>query len=33
MASDGCGNVLQCPGCPIGQTCNVTTGQCQQTSQ
>jgi hypothetical protein len=32
-ASDGCGNVLTCPGCPIGQTCNLTTGLCQQTSQ
>jgi hypothetical protein len=32
-ASDGCGNVLQCPGCPIGQTCDTTTGKCQQTSQ
>jgi hypothetical protein len=32
-ASDGCGNVLTCPGCPIGQTCNPKTGQCMQTSQ
>jgi len=32
-ASDGCGNVLQCPNCPSGQTCNTTTGQCVGTSQ
>jgi hypothetical protein len=32
-ASDGCGNVLTCPACPTGQTCNTTTGQCQQNSQ
>ncbi|MGH7293340.1 MAG: hypothetical protein ACRELB_00330, partial [Polyangiaceae bacterium] len=32
-ASDGCGNVLTCPNCPVGQTCNTTTGQCQQNSQ
>ena len=30
VASDGCGNVLTCPACPIGQTCNTTTGQCVQ---
>jgi hypothetical protein len=32
-ASDGCGNVLQCPNCPTGDTCNTTTGKCEQTSQ
>ncbi|HEY8086989.1 MAG TPA: hypothetical protein VIF09_04070, partial [Polyangiaceae bacterium] len=32
-ASDGCGNVINCPNCPNGQTCNTTTGQCQQNSQ
>jgi hypothetical protein len=32
-ASDGCGNVLTCPGCPVGYTCNTQTGKCQQTSQ
>jgi hypothetical protein len=32
-ASDGCGNVVQCPPCPTGQTCNATTGQCVQNSQ
>ena len=32
-ASDTCGNVLQCPNCPSGQTCNTLTGMCVQTSQ
>jgi hypothetical protein len=32
-ASDGCGNIVVCPACPNGQTCNTTTGQCQQGSQ
>jgi hypothetical protein len=32
-ASDGCGNILQCPPCPNGDTCNVTTGKCVQMSQ
>jgi hypothetical protein len=32
-ASDGCGNVLQCPNCPSGDTCNTLTGKCVQTSQ
>jgi hypothetical protein len=31
--SDQCGNVLQCPLCPSGQTCNTATGQCEQVSQ
>jgi hypothetical protein len=30
VASDGCGNLLTCPACPTGQTCNTTTGQCVQ---
>jgi hypothetical protein len=30
---DGCGNLLTCPGCPVGYTCNTQTGKCQQTSQ
>ena len=33
VASDGCGNILTCPNCPNGQSCNTTTGQCQQNSQ
>ena len=33
LASDGCGNVLTCPSCPTGETCNTTTGQCEQSSQ
>jgi hypothetical protein len=32
-ASDGCGNVLQCPPCGPGFTCNTMTQTCQQTSQ
>jgi hypothetical protein len=32
-ASDGCGNVLTCPGCPIGYTCNTQTNKCVQNSQ
>jgi hypothetical protein len=32
-ASDGCGNVLQCPGCPAGFTCDTMTGKCVQSSQ
>ncbi len=32
-ASDGCGNVLSCPPCPTGQSCNLQTGTCQQSSQ
>jgi hypothetical protein len=32
-ASDTCGNVLQCPNCPAGQTCNTLTGMCVQNSQ
>jgi hypothetical protein len=30
-ASDGCGNMLQCPACPTGQTC--INGMCEQSSQ
>jgi hypothetical protein len=30
---DGCGNTLQCPNCPSGQTCNTTDGQCVPTSE
>jgi hypothetical protein len=33
VASDGCGNILTCPNCPNGESCNTTTGQCQQNSQ
>jgi hypothetical protein len=33
LASDGCGNILTCPNCPTGQSCNTTTGLCEQTSQ
>jgi len=33
LASDGCGNILTCPNCPTGQSCNTTTGLCEQSSQ
>jgi hypothetical protein len=33
LASDGCGNILTCPACPTGDSCNTTTGQCVAGSQ
>jgi hypothetical protein len=32
LAGDGCGNIIQCPACPTGQTCNAS-GQCMTGSQ
>ncbi|HEY8086188.1 MAG TPA: hypothetical protein VIF09_00030, partial [Polyangiaceae bacterium] len=33
LASDGCGNILTCPNCPTGESCNTSTGQCVLGSQ
>jgi hypothetical protein len=33
LASDGCGNILTCPACPTGDTCDTSTGQCVAGSQ